>query len=207
MMNKPKASPPLGDVVVEGASDNQGGRGKFPAPDQTVAFAGFREALYRYLRARLPDHALAEDIVQDVLLKALKAELATQPIRDMRAWLYRVARTTMIDYLRRQKRQAALSDALELQQEEAPPPNGAEDPLTPCVLPLVQQLPEAMRDTLLAAEFYGEPLAQIADREGVSLSAIKSRASRGRALLRDYLLSCCEGGNSSAPQCGERCAC
>ena len=42
------------------------------------------------------------------------------------------------------------------------------------------QLPDKYRDTLLATDFDGEKMQSVADREGVSLSAIKSRASRGR---------------------------
>jgi len=60
-----------------------------------------------------------------------------------------------------------------------------------CLRPLVQRLPPIYRDTLLAAEFDGRPLRALAEAEGVSLSAIKSRASRGRRLLQDELVACC----------------
>mgnify|MGYP006192664167 CR=1 FL=1 len=40
-------------------------------------------------------------------------------------------------------------------------------------------------------EFEGMPLAEVARRQGLTLSAVKSRASRGRRLLKDELVECC----------------
>jgi len=50
----------------------------------------------------------------------------------------------------------------------------------------------AYRDAVIAAEFDGVALATLAQRDQVSLSAIKSRTSRGRVMLRDELVKCCQ---------------
>ena len=47
-------------------------------------------------------------------------------------------------------------------------------------------------DAVIAAEFDGVALATLAQRDQVSLSAIKSRTSRGRVMLRDELVKCCQ---------------
>jgi RNA polymerase sigma-70 factor (ECF subfamily) len=64
--------------------------------------------------------------------------------------------------------------------------------LSQCLLPLVKQLPNIYRDTLLAADFEGQHLQALADASGISLSAVESRVSRGRKLLRQCLLVCCQ---------------
>lgn len=69
------------------------------------------------------------------------------------------------------------------------------------------------RDTLIAAEFDAQPLRSIAGVQGLPLSAIKSRASRGRKLLQDELLACCRVSLSPAgrvldyePRAAAKCA-
>ena len=57
--------------------------------------------------------------------------------------------------------------------------------------PLAQTLPRIYRETLLATDFDGQSMQAVAEAQNLSLSAIKSRASRGRKLLKDILLDCC----------------
>ncbi len=72
--------------------------------------------IFRYVRYRLDDDALAEDISSEVfcsLLKAIKAGRAPQV--NLRGWLIGTARHMIIDHLRRNHRHPseAISDALE----------------------------------------------------------------------------------------------
>jgi len=55
----------------------------------------------------------------------------------------------------------------------------------------VQGLPERYRDVVRLHEQEGVTQREIAERLGLSLSAVKSRVRRGRALLRADLLACC----------------
>jgi RNA polymerase sigma-70 factor (ECF subfamily) len=72
--------------------------------------------IFRYVRYRLDDDALAEDISSEVffcLLKAVKTGRA--PSVNLRGWLIGTARHMIIDHLRREHRHPneAISDALE----------------------------------------------------------------------------------------------
>ena len=89
--------------------------------------------------------------------------------------------------------------------------------LATCLRPLARQLPAIYRDTLLATDFDGKTMQTLADEQGLSLSAIKSRASRARFMLKAKLLDCCHvemsGGlvtdyhsRSSNPPCKGGCA-
>ena len=88
--------------------------------------------------------------------------------------------------------------------------------LATCIKPLALQLPPIYRDTLLAADFDGRTLRSIAAEQGLSVSAVKSRASRARSMLRDELLRCClvEMSNGvitdyhrrTSDQCGGACS-
>ena len=70
--------------------------------------------------------------------------------------------------------------------------SNVEADLASCMRPLAEQLPPKYRDTLLATDFEHRPMKDLADREGLSLSAVKSRAARARALLRSQLTRCCQ---------------
>ena len=48
-------------------------------------------------------------------------------------------------------------------------------------------LPDAQRETLLVAFFEGLSYPEIAERDGVPLGTVKSRAARAMAALRDVL--------------------
>jgi RNA polymerase sigma-70 factor (ECF subfamily) len=69
------------------------------------------EALYRYLYYRLGNHAEAEDLTEQVFLKAWQAIDRFQwQGKPFAAWLYRLAHNALIDYLRTRKPTAPLDD-------------------------------------------------------------------------------------------------
>ena len=63
--------------------------------------------------------------------------------------------------------------------------------LSECLMSFVEQLPLIYRETLLATDIRGETMRGLAERQQVSVSAIKSRASRARGMLKERLLACC----------------
>lgn len=151
-------------------------------------YTQLRGSLLGYLRRQVGDPDQAEDLLQDVLLKALAALPAAAP-ENHAAWLYRIARNAAVDHLRRQRISEPLDDVHAAPEDEHEEATVAA--LAQCLRPVAEQLPEIYRTTVIAAEFEGAPLAELAAREGVSLSAVKSRASRGRQLLQQALVDCC----------------
>ena len=70
------------------------------------------DAVYRYVYYRVRNEAEAEDVTSDVFFKALRAMPRYQPRQPLLAWLYRIARNSLIDRLRRQRPQVPFEDAL-----------------------------------------------------------------------------------------------
>ena len=190
--------------------------------DLTEAYRSLRRPLLAYLRRLVGDTPSAEDVLQDVLMKAI-ASLRSDavPPRNLAAWLYRVAYNAAMDHHRARRPSESLDDELAdvLPAPQADPALAAAA-LADCVRPLLSNLPEAYRAVVHASELQGRSLREIADQQGISLDAAKQRASRGRRQLRDELLRCCEvalsaqgqvvdfsprGERCSAP-CGPRCA-
>lgn len=160
-----------------------------------AAFVSLRQGLAGYLRKQVGDAVIAEDLLQDVFVKALLAIRANKAPHNLPAWLYTVARTTVIDHYRAARPETQPWEADEEQAEVALMANDdaqGYDNLAACLTPLIDLLPPIYRDTLKASDFAGTPLKTLATEQGVSLSAIKSRASRARAMLKEELLICCQ---------------
>lgn len=152
-------------------------------------YAELRKSLLSYLRKHTGDAQAAEDLLHDVVVKALAAgrSQAAPPV-NLTAWLYAVARNAAMDYHRKSR------PMLEVSEDIADLGNDSSDDyleLANCLRPMALRLPDKYRQTVLEAEFNGSLLRDLAQAEGVSLSAIKSRASRGRRMLQDELVSCC----------------
>lgn len=158
--------------------------------DLGVAFTLLRNSLRNYLRRHVSDPCAVEDLLQDIFVKALAAIDANRAPKNPAGWLYAAARTTVVDYYR-----SSRSGAKEL-DEDLPDTQHADDELlhqelAMCLRPLAQLLPALYRDALLATDFDGRTMQSLAKEQGLSVSAIKSRASRARRMLKASLLDCC----------------
>ncbi|UJS26316.1 sigma-70 family RNA polymerase sigma factor [Thiothrix winogradskyi] len=152
------------------------------------AYQELHANLHRWLRYKVGDETVAEDLLQEVFSKALAASHQNGLPANPAAWLRTIARNTLVDFYRVKQPLVELPDDLPEAMDEG---DSAAFQLSQCLLPLAKQLPDIYRDTLLAADFDGRTLQSLADEWGVSLSAVKSRVSRGRRLLRERLLDCC----------------
>lgn len=72
------------------------------SPCLMQAWGAHQAELRGWLHQRLPDTATAQDLLQDVFLKALRQGQAFCGVANARAWLFEVTRNTLTDHLRRQ---------------------------------------------------------------------------------------------------------
>jgi len=141
-----------------------------------------------YLLRQLGDASLAQDILQEVFLKSLRAGQGFCQLDNPRAWLYQVAKTTVIDHARASRVQVALPDDLAAPQDERAPV----DALDACVWHNLPHLPEANRHILQACDLHGQTVRDYAAQQALSLPAAKSRLLRARQRLRQLLLDNCQ---------------
>jgi RNA polymerase sigma-70 factor (ECF subfamily) len=144
----------------------------------------------------LRERAEAEDVVHDAFVvvgdRARQYDVARGTVA---AWLVTLVRNLSIDRTRRRDRRGAIArDVLvhEAHRASAGTPSWNADPETQAlgvarrdgVRRALASLPEAQRVTLEIAFFEGLTYPEIAEREGVPLGTIKSRAARALAALR-----------------------
>ena len=158
--------------------------------NDTDAWQVYRTSLYHFVRKRIAEPADAEDIVQDVLIKAYTALATLKDDAKLRPWLYQIARNAIIDFYRQHQPLAALSDTLPAVAATADDTSEAE--FAQCLNPLIEQLPPDYRQAIVLAELQGLTQQAVASAQGLSLSGAKSRVQRGRKLLKGLFLQCCQ---------------
>lgn len=141
----------------------------------------YRPRLLAYTRQMLGgSRADAEDVLQDVFLRAAGTLRADDRPLAVRAWLYRVAHNRCIDQLRRPA--PAEADIFDVNRVPVVDPIDAaqrREDLRRLVAD-VQALPEQQRSALLMRELEGLSYQELSDALGVTVPAIKSLLVRAR---------------------------
>lgn len=149
----------------------------------------YRTILYRFILKRVNDPIMAEDIVQDVLIKVYERLNTLKDQEKILSWMYQITRNVIVDYYRKQRSTEDIDKAVMV--EEINIEEDVEKELAQCLLPMVNQLPSNYRQAIKMAEFDGLTQKEIAQKQGLSLSGAKSRIQRGRKLLKKMLMVCC----------------
>ncbi len=145
----------------------------------------------------------AADCLQETMLKAWRAIGSYRGDCALTTWLYRIASTVCLDFLRRQKRLPVTESADEMAEEGFSP---ADDSPTPDeaviraesadnIRAAIDSLPGDMRTVLILYALQGQPYEAIAEAMQTSVGTVKSRLSRARQKLAKFLA---DGNNSAA---------
>ena len=142
-------------------------------------FARYREPVYRFLCRLIGDTAAAEDLAQEVFLRALGAGYAAG--EHERAWVFQVARNLARDHARRMVHRGPVSE----------PPDEA-SPFTDRAVALavhaaIGRLPDQDREMFLMREVAGLTYDEIALACDVTVDAVRNRLHRARIALRQAL--------------------
>ena len=149
----------------------------------------YHKQLLSFIRKRVSDSTLAEDLLQEVFIKIHSNIDSLQEGKKVKAWLFQITRNTIIDHYRRStNHEEAEVQILELEDE-----NEAEAmaDIQTCIVPMIKSLPEDYRDALLLSELNGLSQKELSQKLQISYSAAKSRVQRGRSLLKEALSQCC----------------
>jgi RNA polymerase sigma-70 factor (ECF subfamily) len=146
-------------------------------------------ALFRLLARMLGDAAAAEDVLQDVLLRAFQAMRAGRfdGGAALRTWLHRIAINAAVDTLRHRARRRDDSTALVEPSAHAPVATLEARCALHRLAALLDDLPLEQRSALVLKELEGLSSAEVAAALGISEGAVEQRLVRARATLRRRL--------------------
>lgn len=157
-------------------------------------WSALAEDVERYLARRVEANAV-EDLRQEVFARVARHRDTLRDDEAVGAWVLRIAHNVLVDHLRRRRQVEAPGD-----ETPAPGPEDLDDAdpavmaaavLGPWLRATIDTLPPAYADALTRVELRGQSQKEAAQELGISYSAFKSRVQRGRAMLRDELLRCC----------------
>jgi RNA polymerase sigma-70 factor (ECF subfamily) len=145
--------------------------------------------LLAFIRRRVHDEHLAEDLLQETFVRIHDGLASLEAEERLAPWVFRIARRTLADHARGRRAEQGESPD-ELAQPE-PDEKNLNREVEGWLAEMSAQLPAEYREAVELAELQGLTQAEVARRLGLSLSGAKSRVQRGRARLRELLLACC----------------
>jgi RNA polymerase sigma-70 factor (ECF subfamily) len=157
---------------------------------------GFLTEIFGYIRSKVADKAMAEDLTQETFVKVGNALAKGTEPEHFRGWLFQIARNTIIDFLKEADRFVPLEEsrtASETQNPEIldPVDNAFRKQLFSYALKVIETLPPEDREALTLTELDGLSREELASELGISLTAAKSRVHRARGILRKTVEECC----------------
>jgi RNA polymerase sigma factor (sigma-70 family) len=155
-----------------------------PAGAADERLAGERGRLFRFIRARIGDEGDAEDLLQDVFFEFVANRNVLEPIENLTAWLFAVARNKIVDWYRRRKPAPGGEDALDA---AGPEWSFWRSSFWEELEEALADLPEEQREVFVAHELQGVSFKEMAERSGEPLGTLLSRKHYAVVFLRKRL--------------------
>jgi len=165
-----------------------------------VELLGHLDTLYGVSCRMTKSTTEAEDLVQDTVVKAMRARDQFQPGTNLKAWLLRILTNTFINRYRRGGLERNLLDGPDVDSLTdgwigATTMRAMRDPETQALTPLIEaevqraldELPEEFRLAVVLSDIEELSYKEIAEAMGCPIGTVMSRLHRGRKLLQKSL--------------------
>jgi len=159
----------------------------FAASRLKQQFADRRGKLYRVAYSWCHNASLADDLVQETLLKAINNADKLRDPATLNTWLYRIMLNNWHDYLRVQGRHTEFFEVGDENQAELAD-DYQQSQIVSRVRSSVERLPMSLREVITLADFAGFSYAEIAEIVDIPIGTVMSRLYRARQNLKAQLL-------------------
>ncbi|RJG42872.1 sigma-70 family RNA polymerase sigma factor [Mesorhizobium sp. DCY119] len=157
---------------------------KLDRPAFEAMLVDLRPRLHRYC-ARMAGSVIdGEDVVQEVLAKALQAFDGNVTVEQPEQWLFRVAHNAAHDYLRRRTRERSRMSEADTSMIEDPSAAADSRHIAQIGLRTFMHLSAQQRSAVILVDVLGLSLHEACEATGATLAATKAALHRGRAQLR-----------------------
>jgi len=155
--------------------------------------------LFGYISKHTKSKEDVNDIIQDTFIKVKTNIDGLKNPAKVESWIFQIARNTMNDFFRKQKKSFKIDEnADETNIEED---SFSEDDSKVKIQTqhfseyagfVVSELPEKYRIAVHMADIEGLSMKEVAERLDISVSGAKSRVQRGRKMIKEIILKCCD---------------
>ncbi len=156
-----------------------------------------QEALFRaFLRRRVDDEALAEDLLQQSLVRAVEHHHSLERHDSVVPWFYRILRHAIIDAYRAKASESRKLDTFLKQltasgETESAPPDTVRPTVCACLHTLLPSIRPAYADLLRRIDLDGESPETVAKELNLTRNNLTVRLHRARQALRAGLEETC----------------
>ena len=159
----------------------------------------YKDGIYNYVWRMVSNREDAEDLAQEVFVRAFAAIKTFRREANLRTWLYKIASNLCVDRYRRAGLEKQWIIPLERQQNDTVRPidipDHSSDPrrsferseLQAEVKKALLKLPEKLRSAIILFDIEGLSYEEIADAMGCPIGTVKSRIFNARMKLRGLL--------------------
>lgn len=155
-------------------------------PEAPVALVvAVSPALLRYFRCQLGSREQADDLLQETWLRIHRVRHTYRPGEPVLPWIYAIARRVRVDGYRRTQRISQHETGVDMLPER-PAPVEAGSAL-PAFDTLIAALPQSQREVVTLLKVGGLSLEEVARATSSTLGAVKQKAHRAYARLRQLL--------------------
>lgn len=171
-------------------------------PDQYSSFVAELPGLTKFARFLTGDAQMADDLVQDSLVRAMGAFDQKQADTSLRAWLFTILRNRHIDLRRRLKKQPDKGDLDDRSMAVAASDQVGSASFLYDLERAFARLPGELREVMWLVGVEGLSYAEAAEVTGVPTGTIRSRMFRAREALKEHMKDYWVAENGGAPASG-----
>lgn len=142
----------------------------------------YSDNIYRFVLKNIRDNDKAKDIVQDTYEK-LWIKVETVQYEKVRSYLFTTAYHTMIDLIRREKKQGDFNTVKPDHYSHSEQYSDLNEVLHAAI----NKLPDAQRSVIMLRDYEGYSYEEIAEITGLNESQVKVYIYRGRMFLKEYI--------------------
>lgn len=142
----------------------------------------YADQLYRFILKNMKDEEKARDVVQDTYEK-LWVKVSDVASTNAKSYMFTTAYHTMIDRIRRDKRQTELTASRELSHSHSRQYSDLKEVLDEAL----SKLTDIQRSLILLRDYEGYSYAEIGEITGLNESQVKVYIFRARGLLKNYI--------------------
>jgi len=159
-------------------------------------YARHKGTVFRFISRSLPTRADAEEIFQEVWMKAIEARSRYEPRAKFTTWIYAIAHNRLVDLWRKKGIALVPMDGGDDERPAIDPPGDpANEPYAQVAgreamarfAAALEALPPAQREAFLLKEEAEMSIADIAQATGADVEAVKSRVRYATAKLREAI--------------------
>jgi RNA polymerase sigma-70 factor (ECF subfamily) len=189
-----KEEKPLGEVsgALEPAAE------KSVVASVAMLFEQHADAIYNYCRRYTGDAAAAEDLTQEVFVRAMRYGASFEGRSSPSTWLYAIASNLCKDHFGSGGRLQLVEDGVLVRlaggREAVAERNMEQEELSERIRRALGQLTDGQREVLILSRYHGKTYSEISEITGQSVNAIKATVFRAVARLRTLLEEARPGG-------------